>query len=241
PADPAWHDAVVMGQIGFDIDRNPVKTDPSAQFDADCGDLVFARRAIRQRRPFGARHPDPDPALPDFSGNAEFCQRPDDPGFEIRDKASDVTTPAIEIKHHIGDALPRSVIGILPAAPRLKHRKARLQQILGPGTGSGGIKRRMLDQPDGFIRRASGYGGDPAFHEAFGFRVAGQAAAVYPFNHIRDLTRSRPAVKPLWHWRTPRQFRGHSCKIPLFIPQWLGYDPRHCPDAVVAELVDAQR
>gem|GEM_PF-3156626 len=37
-----------------------------------------------------------------------------------------------------------------------------------------------------------------------------------------------------------RTVRTHS-RIPLFNRAGLRYDARHCPDAVVAELVDAQR
>ncbi|WP_347139770.1 hypothetical protein [Paracoccus sp. SSK6] len=46
-----------------------------------------------------------------------------------------------------------------------------------------------------------------------------------------DLDRPGGAVKPV---------RGFF-RIPLFNPPRLGYHPPHCPDAVVAELVDAQR
>ena len=35
-----------MRQIGFNIDRNPVKRHPAAQFDANRGDFVFGGRAI---------------------------------------------------------------------------------------------------------------------------------------------------------------------------------------------------
>ena len=52
--DAAGNDAVEMRQVGFDIDRDAVKTDPAADLDADRGDLVLGDRAIGAGRQIGA-------------------------------------------------------------------------------------------------------------------------------------------------------------------------------------------
>ena len=47
---PARHDTSEMREVRLDVDRQAVKTDPLSQADADCGNLVFARRSVRVRR-----------------------------------------------------------------------------------------------------------------------------------------------------------------------------------------------
>ena len=50
----------------------------------------------------------------------------------VATKAAHVRPAPFQVEHHIGHALARPVIGHLPAAPALEHRKARLDQLLGP-------------------------------------------------------------------------------------------------------------
>ena len=57
-----------------------------------------------------------------------------------------------EIEHDVADPLAGTVIGELAAAAGGVHRKARLDQFLRPRRRAGGVKRRMLEQPDQFGR-----------------------------------------------------------------------------------------
>ena len=55
--DAAGHDAVVVAEIGRDVERNAVEGHPARDPDADRRDLVLAARAL-----VGPPHPDADPA-----------------------------------------------------------------------------------------------------------------------------------------------------------------------------------
>ena len=70
------------------------------------------------------------------------------------DEPADILALARKIEHDIGDALARAMIGEL-ARPRPvgKDRKTiRSQQVIRASTGAGGIKRRMLQEPDKIAR-----------------------------------------------------------------------------------------
>src|SRR5207237_131238 len=140
---------------GIDVERHPMIADPVTHPDADRSDLVF--RLV----PFGVTADDPhaDPAVAPFALYAEPLQGGDDPFLEPPDMTAHVSPagPAalIEIDHHIGDALARAVIGILPAAPAPVDRQpAGIEQVLGAGAGAGGVERGVLQQPHQ-LRRAA--------------------------------------------------------------------------------------
>jgi len=58
------------------------------------------------------------------------------------------------------------MISIAPAAPRLDHIKPRIEQFGTHSTGSGGIDRRMFEQPDQLARRVVGDRGVALGHDA---------------------------------------------------------------------------
>ncbi len=111
----------------------------------------------------------------------------DDPFLDRGDEAAHVRRAALEIEHDIADPLAGTVIGELPAAADHMHRKTRLDQLLRPRGCAGGVKRRVLEQPDQLgrfaardRRRAGRHAGKRAFvvdravaHEPFGRRRAG--------------------------------------------------------------------
>ena len=59
---------------------------------------------------------------------------------------------ALEVEHDVSDPLPGSVIGELAAAAGAMDRKAGFDEVALLRAGSGGVKRRMLDQPDALGR-----------------------------------------------------------------------------------------
>ena len=89
-ADAAGNDAVKMGEIGFDIQRDAMETDRAAHAHADRGDLVVARRH---------GHPDSDAALAAFALDVELRQRPDQPFLQIVDKGR--TSPSRRLRSTI--------------------------------------------------------------------------------------------------------------------------------------------
>ena len=72
------------------------------------------------------------------------------------DEAAHIRRAALEIEHDIADALARPVIGELAAAAGHVDRKARVDQFGRLCRGAGGVKGRVLEQPDqlGAPRRA---------------------------------------------------------------------------------------
>ena len=142
--DPTWHNPAKMTEVGFDIQGDPMETDPFSQTDTDRGDFVFAQGATR----FGAIHPDsnaPDAAFPpDIKG----VQGIGYPGFQRRDESSDVPSAPIEVQHHITNPLSGSVIGILPTPRTAINRELRIQQIGFPCTRTRCVEGWMFQKPD---------------------------------------------------------------------------------------------
>ena len=65
------------------------------------------------------------------------------------DEGAHVAAAAAQVEHHVGDALAGPVIGELAAAPAAVDGQAlRIEQVLGPRAGAGGVERRVLEQPD---------------------------------------------------------------------------------------------
>ena len=76
------------------------------------------------------------------------------------------------------------MIGILPAAFGIKNGEAiGIGQIIGLGGGACGVKRRMLHQPDAFIRDTFMDVSHTGFHPCLGLAKVGQACAGNPFYH----------------------------------------------------------
>jgi hypothetical protein len=108
--------------------------------------------------------PHADAILAPFAAHVEARKRSDQPFLERCDEAAHVRHPALEVEHHIGDALAGAVIGELPAAPDRMHREARVGEVLRPGAGAGGIERRVLQQPDEFRSASVRDRRDPCLH-----------------------------------------------------------------------------
>src|SRR5690606_25879429 len=65
-AHAAGHDAVEVGEIGSDVEAQPMEADPAPDPDADGRDLVLDMRAML-RPP----HPDADPVRPRLATDVE--------------------------------------------------------------------------------------------------------------------------------------------------------------------------
>ena len=81
-------------------------------------------------------------------------QRADDPFLDGGDEAAHVRSAALEVEHDVADPLAGAVIGELAAAAGGMHWKARLDQLVRPCRAAGGVKGRVLEQPDQLRRFA---------------------------------------------------------------------------------------
>ena len=180
--DAAGHDAGEMRKVRRDVERNAVERRPAPHPDADRGDLVLRRRPSGPARLVGAGDPDADPVRARLACDVERLQRPDQPAFEGADISAHVGPAALEVEHDIGDALARPVIGEPPAAAGAKDRKARLDQVFGPGARSGGVEGRMLDEPDALRRRPAAMASSAGLHLRQRRLVAGQTRRDEPFD-----------------------------------------------------------
>src|SRR5690554_5684614 len=111
-ADAAGHDAGKVIEIGIDVQAYAMKRHPFADAHTDGGNLVFGGETF-----FRAPYPDAHAAFTQFAFHVELCQRGDQPGFEVLHEGAHIRLAAFEVEHDIGHALPRPVIGVLPAAP----------------------------------------------------------------------------------------------------------------------------
>ncbi len=121
-ADPAGHDAPEVGQVGFDVQADPVEAHPFADLHADGGDLVLTR-------PSGtlALHPDADAALADVRLYPEPAQGSDQPRLQTTHEGAHVAAAGAEIQHDVGHALAGAVIGELAAAAGAMHGEPGIQ------------------------------------------------------------------------------------------------------------------
>jgi hypothetical protein len=178
-ADAAGNDPLEVAQVGLEVDAQPMEADPAAQAHADGGDLVLAQRPVGVRRPVGAGHPDADAARAALPPHAELGQGVDDPVLEGADEPAHVPAAAVQVQHDVGHALPRPVIGVLPAAPRLVDREAvGVAQVLGPRGGAGGVERRVLEEPHGLPGLSARDGFRPRLHALERLGVGDEAPAL---------------------------------------------------------------
>jgi hypothetical protein len=103
--------------------------------------------------------------------------------FERGDEGAHVLAPALQVEHDVGDPLARPMIGVFAAASGREDREAvGVDQVFDTGAGAGGVKRRVLDQPD---QLGCGTGADrlgTCFHQGKRIGVAGQAGLDAPFD-----------------------------------------------------------
>ena len=166
-----------MQEVGFDVDGDAMQRHPLLHADAERGDLVLVAFAFVR-----ALHPDTDAILAPLAAHVESGQGADDPSFQSGDEAAQVRPAPPEINHHIADALAGAMIGHLAAAAALVNREAGVQDVGEVGAGAGGIKRRVLDQPDQLRRLAIGDRFDARLHDRQRIRIGDGRIADAPFH-----------------------------------------------------------
>src|SRR5579863_3496714 len=184
-----------MRKIGRDIERDAMEGDPASDADAERGDLVLRRRPIKPGGLIRPRDPDADAILARLARHAEKTKRVDQPGFESADKGAHIRPSALQIKHHISDALAGPMIGELAAAPRAENRKARVDEIALLRARAGGVERRMFEKPHAFGRLASGDLFDARLHGGDGVIVRDEAGRREPFDGRRAGCRQKRRSK----------------------------------------------
>ena len=133
-----------MRKVRVKVHGKAVHRDPAPHAYSDRADLglapvnVFAPNA---NAPFRA------PRL-----NAEIGKRVDHPALNRMDKAPHVFAAFIKVEHDVAHTLPRSVVGVAPAAPCLHHVKTRIGELGRIRAGAGCVNGGMLEQPD-LLRR----------------------------------------------------------------------------------------
>src|SRR5439155_1783352 len=105
PRNPARHDAVEMGEIGGDIQREPVRRDPLFHVHADAGDLAAASAG-----------PDAGVARLPLARDVEPGERVDQGLLERAQVPMQVAAVAAQVQDGIADELPRAVEGDIAAA-----------------------------------------------------------------------------------------------------------------------------
>src|SRR5581483_12051251 len=115
--------------------RHSVQRHPLLHADTDGGNLVLATLAL-----VGPAHPHADAITTALADHFEDRKRANDPFFEGGNEAAYVGTAALEIHHHIGNALARPMIGHLPAAAACMDGKPRIDDVGGIGACAGRIE-----------------------------------------------------------------------------------------------------
>ena len=235
PGDAAGHDAVVVGEVGLDVDRQAVERHPVADAHADGGDLVLARAAVEQRRLVGPRHPDADPAGAALGGDREAGQRPDRPFLEVGDEAPHVLAARPEVEHDVDHPLAGAVVGVLAAAAGDVDREAhRLQQVLLPGAGPGRVQGRVFQQPDQFAGAAGPDVGDPRLHLGQGVGVGDRGLRNAPFGLVHCGKIGAGGLRRKGRRFAPRRGADLPCHCGAYL-----VSPAASTGAAMAELVDA--
>src|SRR5665213_605460 len=164
-----------MAEIGIEVERDAVIAHPMANPDADRADLALVAAALGD--------PDADAPRPPLAGEVEGGERPDQPLLERPDIAVQIEAAALQIEHDIADALARSVIGELPAAAGLEHRKeVGRDEILGPRAGARRVERRVFQQPDQLRRGAGADRGDALLHPPHRRLIGDRRVVDLPFD-----------------------------------------------------------
>ena len=92
-----------------------------------------------------ALHPYAYPALTNFANHIEFSQSADHPIFEAFYEFAHVASAFADIQQYIYYPLSWAMVGILPAALRLKDWEAiRVNKIVCISAAASGIKWRMF-------------------------------------------------------------------------------------------------
>lgn len=107
--------------------------------------------------------------------------------FQRRHEGPDILATPLEVEHHVGHPLARPVVGVLSGrgAAGVNREAAGLDEVAGVGAGTGGIKGRVLDEPDQFSRARLRNGGDTFLHEGDGALVVDEASLDAPFDRRR--------------------------------------------------------
>src|SRR4029077_17050056 len=130
--DAAGHDAAEVAKVRIDIEAEPCQAPPAFAPDANGRDPVLAAIAL-----VGAAHPHADPFLAALAADVERSHCADQPFLEVRHEPAHVAVAALQVEHHVGDALARPLIGELTPAACRKHRKPRLNKVFRARAGAG--------------------------------------------------------------------------------------------------------
>ena len=194
-SDSARDDAGKMREIRIDVQRHAVKRRPAPHAHADGGDLVLGHLAKRRRRFVGPRDPHADTGLARLADDVERLQRLDQPAFERGHIGSHIRPSALEVEHHISDPLPGPVIGELAAASGAMNRKAGVDQVGVLRARAGGVKRRMLDEPNALGRVSARDRVGAHFHLRQGVGILRQSRGDHPFDRGRVIWRQERRVR----------------------------------------------
>ena len=162
-----------MPQVGRNIERKAVERHPAPDTNADRADLCLASVRVVG--------PDADPAVGAARLDSQIGKRVDNPALERRDKGAHVAPAPCKVELDIADALPRSVVGIAPAAPGVINRKAAVEQFGGVGARPCGIERRVLEEPDALARAVGADRSGAALHIGERRPIIGQPFGNGPF------------------------------------------------------------
>ncbi|MBA7705861.1 hypothetical protein ES703_114701 [subsurface metagenome] len=209
----AGHDGREVREVGLDVDGDAVEGNPAAQAHADRGDLVLMASAL-----IWAFDPDADAVLAPFAADVEMRQRADDPFLQPRHIGAHVGPAALEVEHHIGDALAGPVIGELAAAAGREQGKAGVEQVLVLAAGPRGVERGVLQQPDQFARPPGGDIGRAGLHRSHRLEIGHGRIGDPPFDGgAPGRARKRRQIQALAvinHWLTITWSGSHRGGIP---------------------------
>ena len=127
----------------------------------------------------------PTRALARLAHDVERFQRLDQPAFERGHIGSHVGPTALEVEHDVSDPLPGPVIGELAAASGAMDRKTGFDEVAVLRARAGGVKRRMLDEPDPFGRVSARDRFGARLHLRQGVGILRQSGGDDPFDGRR--------------------------------------------------------
>jgi len=181
-ADPARDDTAEMAEIRVDVNRKTMHRDPFANADSNRANLGFLSvRCVT---------PDTDSALDRPGRDPEFSQRSNHPILHGMNKTPHIRIALFQVQDDIADPLARPVICMPPAAARIIDRESLAEQLSRIGTGAGGIKWRMLQQPDQFLRLSGLNRGVALLHFGESRRIIDLGRRNAPFNVIGTMHRN---------------------------------------------------
>ncbi len=175
--DPAGHDPAKVAEVGLYVDRQTMEAHPFLKPNTEGRDFIFAYRPIGQEGFIGAGNPNAYASVSNLAMHVEFGESCNDPLFHIAHETTHIAPTFAHIEHHVGHALTRTVVGILPAAFALVDREPiRFEQVRRFRRRARRIERRMFDQPNRFFGFTCVNGFGTSLHKGNGFVIVGQSS-----------------------------------------------------------------